>query len=136
MGKMGMKNDSKMKEGLESLASLSKINAEDIKENIGNINVKVKHLLNEGIVIYQPSGETPVRTERHYPRYLASTSPHARILEKFRKNSVEPEEAAKTPFEESLDSAVSDSTGSFSSDITQDADSASVASSFSKKREL
>merc|ERR1712098_662017 len=81
--------------------------------------------------------------------YLASTSPHARILEKFRKNSVEPEEAAKTPFEESLDSAVSDSfrtnvtddqmrdrTGSFSSDITQDADSASVASSFSKKREL
>jgi len=147
--KLDMKNDSKMKEGLDSLASLSKINAEDIKENIGNINVEVKHLLNEGIVIYQPSGETPVRTERHYPRYLASTSPHARILEKFRKNAVEAEEAGKTPFEESLDSAVSDSfrtnvtddqmrdrTGSFSSDITQDADSASVASSISKKREL
>jgi len=54
-----------MKEGLDGLASLSKINADDMKENINNINVEVKQVLNEGIVNYQPSRETPVRTERH-----------------------------------------------------------------------
>jgi hypothetical protein len=31
----------------------------------------------------QPTGTTPSRVERSYPRYLAATSPHARITERY-----------------------------------------------------
>jgi len=40
-------------------------------------------------------------------RYLASTSPHHRILKSYRR-AVEVEEAAKLPLDDGLDSAVSD----------------------------
>jgi hypothetical protein len=36
----------------------------------------------------QPTGATPVRLERSYPRYLAATSPHARITERSVQPSV------------------------------------------------
>merc|ERR1719187_1389734 len=72
VAKLDMQNDSKMKVGLESLAALSKSSADDMKENVDNIQAKVENLLNDGIVIYQQSGVTPVRTERQYPRYLAA----------------------------------------------------------------
>ena len=116
-----------------------------MKENINVMHDKVKDLMEDGITIYQPSGETPVRVERQYPRYLAATSPHARILDRFRK-AAEAEEAAQTPVDESMDSVISDSfkinttgdenmrerTGSFSSDLNV-SDTLSVASSKAKR---
>merc|ERR1712029_142151 len=131
VAKLDIQNDSKMKAGLEELALLSKRNADDMKENVDIIQAKVENLISDGIVIYQPSGETPVRTERQYPRYLAATSPHARIIEKFRNSAVS--DSFRTNV---TDEQIRDRTGSFSSDITQDADSASVASSIARKREI
>ena len=36
----------------------------------------------------QPTGLTPQRTERSFPRYLEATSPHQRILHRFRYISI------------------------------------------------
>ena len=147
--KLALKLESTIDSQLSEVVSLSKVNIDEMKENVGEIKSKVTDHVNDGIVIYQPTGETPVRQERQYPRYLAATSPHQRILERFRK-TVEAEEAAKNSVEDSLDSAVSDSfrsnitgeegslrerTGSFSSDISATNDTESVTSS-SKRREL
>ena len=149
--KLALKLESTIDSQLSDVVSLSKVNIEEMKENIGEIESKVNDHVTDGITIYQPTGQTPVRQERQYPRYLASTDPHQRILDKFRK-TVEAEEAAKNSVEDSLDSAVSDSfrsnmtgeegslrerTGSFSSDISATNDAESVISSVaSKKREL
>ena len=146
--KLNLKLESTIDSHLSDVVSLSKVNIEELKENVGEISSKVNDHVNDGIIIYQPTGQTPVRQERQYPRYLAATSPHQRILGRFRK-TVEAEEAAKNSVEDSMDSAVSDSfrsnmtaeesslrerTGSFSSDINE---TESVTSSVgSKKREL
>ena len=146
--KLNLKLETTIDSQLSGVVSLSKVNIEELKENVEEIRSKVNDHVNDGIVIYQPTGQTPVRQERQYPRYLAATSPHQRILGRFRK-TVEAEEAAKNSVEDSMDSAVSDSfrsnmtgeesslrerTGSFSSDIN---DTESVTSSVaSKKREL
>ena len=140
-----------MESKITNLITMSNTNVEEIKENVEVIKGKVSDLVSDGIEIYKPSGETPVRTERQYPRYLAATSPHQRILDRFRR-AVEAEEAAGNAVEDSVDSAVSDSfrtnnttaedvprdrTGSFSSDISGANDLESVASSsVSKTREL
>jgi len=144
--KLGIKQESKIDSNVDDLVALTKANKDDMKENVDVLRSKVTDLVNDGITIYQPSGETPSRTDRQYPRYLAATSPHQRIIERFRR-TVEADEAAKNPVEDSLDSAVSNSfhtnntsedarerTGSFSSDLSHDTES--VASSQMKKREL
>ncbi|CAK1594187.1 unnamed protein product [Parnassius mnemosyne] len=40
--------------------------------------------LKEEYRIYSPTGRTPMRTQYRYPRRLAATSPHDRVLERFR----------------------------------------------------
>jgi len=144
--KLSIKQESNIDSNVDDLVTLTKTNKDDMKENVDVLRSKVTDLINEGITIYEPSGETPSRTDRQYPRYLAATSPHQRIIERFRR-TVEADEAAKNPVEDSLDSAVSNSfhtnntsedvrerTGSFSSDLSLDNES--VASSQLKKREL
>ncbi|KAJ6622378.1 Kinesin-like protein Klp61F [Pseudolycoriella hygida] len=38
---------------------------------------------NNELKTYTPSGETPVKRDFHYPRVLAATSPHGRIIQRF-----------------------------------------------------
>ena len=148
--KLAMKLESSIDSQLSAVVSLSKVNVEEMKENIASMKSKVNEHVNDGIIIYKPTGATPIRQDRQYPRYLASTDPHQRILERYRK--AEAEEAAKNPVEDSLDSAVSNSFGSFmtaednnlrertesfSSDLSATNDTESVTSSVSsRKREL
>jgi len=89
----------------------SKEMVKDVGDDVEELNNAVAVLLESDLESYQRTGETPVRAERQYPRYLAATSPHGRILDRFRK-AVEAEEAAKLPLDESLDSALSESRGS------------------------
>merc|ERR1719430_2134425 len=49
----------------------------------------------------QPSGLTPQRTERSFPRYLEATSPHQRILHRFRSQAEAAVVAARLPLEDS-----------------------------------
>merc|ERR1712025_635332 len=51
----------------------------------------------------QPTGLTPVRVERSYPRYLAATSPHERILNRFRAQAELASVAARLPLDDSDD---------------------------------
>jgi len=57
----------------------------------------------------QPSGLTPQRAERSFPRYLEATSPHQRILHRFRSQAEAAVVAARLPLEDSdtEDSALS-----------------------------
>lgn len=89
----------KMSEIVDNMVDSTKKDHKELKE-------KVDSLLGSELSVYQPTGNTPVRMERHFPRYLASTSPHSRILERFRK-VVEGEEAARLPLDISSDSAIS-----------------------------
>jgi len=50
-----------------------------------------------------PTGLTPVRVERSYPRYLAATSPHERILNRFRAQAELASVAARLPLDDSDD---------------------------------
>ena len=92
-------------EQLGDLKDFSKEKTEEITEELLAMDEQVVSLVWEDMKVYQPTGETPVRTERHYPRYLASTEPHHRILDKFRKTKSE--EVVVTPLEESVDSELS-----------------------------
>jgi len=130
-----------------------------VKGDVEELEDAVSSLLDNGLGSYQPTGETPGRVDRQFPRYLASTSPQHRILDRYRR-AVEVEEAAKLPLDESLDSAISDqsrasttvgeedgrpgSTDSIASSVTSDWDKEVVnqenkhifAQPKSKKREL
>merc|ERR1712088_677176 len=57
----------------------------------------------------QPTGLTPQRMERSFPRYLEATSPHQRILHRFRSQAEAAVVAARLPLEDSdtEDSALS-----------------------------
>merc|ERR1719410_1159015 len=57
----------------------------------------------------QPSGLTPQRAERSFPRYLEATSPHQRILHRFRSQAEAAVVVARLPLEDSdtEDSALS-----------------------------
>jgi len=49
----------------------------------------------------QPSGLTPARTVRQFPRYLEATSPHDRILQRYRSQAEAAVVAARLPLEDS-----------------------------------
>ena len=72
---------------LEDLTDLSRENVADLTEKMSYLDEEVTTLVWEDLKVYQPTGKTPARLERQYPRYLASTDPHHRILEKFRKDA-------------------------------------------------
>jgi len=61
-----------------------------------------------------PSGLTPARVERSYPRYLAATSPHEKIISRFKAQAEL--QAARLALEDSgdEDSMISSSSGSMS----------------------
>jgi hypothetical protein len=50
--------------------------------DVGEVMSLVESFVKEGLQEDRPTGATPGRLERSYPRYLAATSPHARITER------------------------------------------------------
>merc|ERR1712079_83337 len=79
-----------------------------VSQDVARMEQCVISLLDNGLKVYKSTGDTPSRVERQYPRYLATTSPHARLLDRYRKKNIEAEVAAKVPLDESDDSVFSD----------------------------
>jgi len=92
---------------LEVLSKKTSDTVDMIQTGMAKLKENVNALLEEDLATYQSSGCTPGRVDRQYPRYLAGTSPHGRILERFRR-VVEGDEAARLPLDESVDSVVSE----------------------------
>nr|CAD7399353.1 unnamed protein product [Timema poppensis] len=63
-----------------------------------------------------PTGQTPQRKEFHYPHQLVATSPHDRILERFRAHS----EAMMADTQPMLDLSLEESSSSSTSDYSDD----------------
>ncbi|CAH0731302.1 unnamed protein product, partial [Brenthis ino] len=55
-----------------------------IREEVFRLEELESRCLNQEYAVYCPSGSTPVRAEYRYPRQLAATSPHERVLARFR----------------------------------------------------
>ena len=115
---------------LGDLKDLSKENVAELTEKLVHLDEEVSTLVWEDLKVYQPTGETPVRTERQYPRYLASTDPHHRILDKFRKAAEAEAEAENST--EGTEDPLTDSELSYSLDTENKLD----RSGRSGKREL
>ncbi|XP_045779375.1 kinesin-like protein Klp61F [Maniola jurtina] len=56
----------------------------NLREEVAKLEELETRCLNQEYAVYNPSGNTPVRAEYRYPRTLAATSPHERILTRFR----------------------------------------------------
>ena len=127
-----LKGESKSSTELQlgDLKDLSKENVAELTEKLVHLDEEVSTLVWEDLKVYQPTGETPVRTERQYPRYLASTDPHHRILDKFRKAAEAEAEAENST--EGTEDPLTDSELSYSLDTENKLD----RSGRSGKREL
>ena len=68
---------------VEQLAGLTEDNCEQLRLRSQEQQDKVRRFLVEQLQRDVPTGSTPGRTERTYPRYLAATSPHHRIIERW-----------------------------------------------------
>ena len=68
---------------MECVSSVSE-NTKDVVTNLQSRITEEKETVSNFVTDVlqedQPTGMTPARTERSYPRYLAATSPHERIL--------------------------------------------------------
>ncbi|XP_075985032.1 kinesin-like protein at 61F [Anticarsia gemmatalis] len=71
--------------------------------------------LSQEYKVYSPTGKTPSRTDYRYPRMLAATSPHDRILARFRAMRQNSDEDCVV-IESDVEPAASDSEGSLSED--------------------
>jgi len=90
----------------DSVSEVSK-NAKDVMSNIqSKITMEkdtVSTFVTEVLQEDQPTGSTPARVERSYPRYLEATSPHERILSRFRAQAEHASVAARLPLDDSDD---------------------------------
>jgi len=78
-----------------------------VTEEKENVTKFIREVLQQDV----PSGLTPARIERSYPRHLAATSPHDKIIHRFREQA-ELSRAARLALEESDDdSVISETTG-------------------------
>jgi len=76
----------------------------------------VNTFISDVLKVDKPTGQTPARADRSYPRYLAATSPHERILNRYRSQAEAATVAARLPLDDSDDgdSLISVSTQSLS----------------------
>ncbi|XP_046741303.1 kinesin-like protein Klp61F [Diprion similis] len=58
--------------------------AADVSAKLRTTQHQVEKFIAEDLRRDFPTGSTPVKTEHHYPRELAATSPHERIIQRFR----------------------------------------------------
>jgi len=84
-----------------------------VKEHVVEKKEVVRRFLSEELRRDVPSGLTPARVERSFPRVLAATSPHLRILSRFRVQA-ELNAASKFSLDDTDDSGVAQSTGTLS----------------------
>jgi len=98
-----------------------------VKEGLETFKTGVTNFLAEEMVQDKATGLTPARAERPFPRYLAATSPHARILDRLRKQTDTLTVAGRLPLDDDDDddSVISASTnmtesrpGSFGESVT------------------
>merc|ERR1719427_587588 len=91
---------------MECVSSVSE-NTKDIVTNLQSRITEEKETVSNFVTDVlqedQPTGMTPARTERSYPRYLAATSPHERILNRFRAQAELASVAARLPLDDSDD---------------------------------
>ncbi|CAK1545382.1 unnamed protein product [Leptosia nina] len=71
-------------EALMKLQQATELHTSCIAEEISRLEKLESRYLNEEYVVYTPSGRTPARKEYKYPRNLTTTSPHDRILARYR----------------------------------------------------
>ncbi|XP_072933102.1 uncharacterized protein Klp61F [Epargyreus clarus] len=55
-----------------------------VRQEVGRLAEIEGQCLNKEYAVYSPSGQTPVRCSYRYPRVLAATSPHERVLARYR----------------------------------------------------
>uniref|UniRef100_A0A1A9VMW9 Kinesin motor domain-containing protein n=1 Tax=Glossina austeni TaxID=7395 RepID=A0A1A9VMW9_GLOAU len=67
----------------DALKHYAQLHQEQMKTCVNDVNIFKQHELKT----YTPSGSTPSKKEFTYPRVLASTSPHTRIVKRFRQEN-------------------------------------------------
>jgi len=87
-----------------------------VKEGLDSFKTGVTNFLAEELVQDKPTGLTPARADRPFPRYLAATSPHQRILERLRKQTDTLGVAGRLPLDDDDDD---DSVISASTNMTE-----------------
>jgi len=99
--KSGQDNYNEVVDSVSELNSNVETQVESLMNRIGSERENVSIFVSEVLQEDKPSGRTPARAERSFPRFLAATSPHDRILAKFRSQAPPNENiAAKLPIGE------------------------------------
>lgn len=75
-------NLSKLSGTVLELSGLSEKSCSELGQQTQGQEEKIRIFLQESLERDVPTGSTPARTERVYPRYLAATSPHDRIIQR------------------------------------------------------
>jgi len=138
---MRTEEGARQEQGENRLGSLKELTEErycELKERLQEQETNVLGFLEQDLQKDIPSGKTPARTERSYPRFLAATSPHQRILERYRQTA-EVNVAARLPLD--VDDDDDDSVISASTQNTEQAEkisrqnsSSSMTSNVSSRR--
>eukprot|EP00088_Acartia_fossae_P034134 TRINITY_DN3500_c0_g1_i10.p1 TRINITY_DN3500_c0_g1~~TRINITY_DN3500_c0_g1_i10.p1 ORF type:complete len:728 (-),score=254.95 TRINITY_DN3500_c0_g1_i10:261-2444(-) len=84
------KNAQKETEQVDTLDRLQAVTASQLTAldtSCANLESDVRNFALESLQRNLPTGTTPGRIERSYPRYLAATSPHERIIKRYRQVS-------------------------------------------------
>lgn len=58
--------------------------SETVSDCLNKVSQEIDQYCSEELEVYRPTGETPIRKSYQFPKVLASTSPHDRILQRFR----------------------------------------------------
>jgi len=88
-----------------------------VKEGLETFKTGVTNFLAEDLVQDKATGLTPARADRPFPRYLAATSPHGRILDRLRKQTDTLTVAGRLPLDDDDDD--DDSVISASTNMTE-----------------
>eukprot|EP00092_Neocalanus_flemingeri_P020555 GFUD01022268.1.p1 GENE.GFUD01022268.1~~GFUD01022268.1.p1 ORF type:complete len:1112 (-),score=327.91 GFUD01022268.1:215-3550(-) len=94
---------SSMMDSVSEVSTNAKELVANVKSRITQEKETVSSFVTEVLQEDQPTGMTPARTERNFPRYLAATSPHERILNRFRAQAEHASVAARLPLDDSDD---------------------------------
>jgi len=123
---------------VSEISQISSTNVSEVRASTEAAEAQVCEFLTSSLQRDVPTGSTPARTERVYPRYLAATSPHLRILERFRATSDSVNVAMRLPLEDldDEDSVISASTAPSQSNQMTRQNSVSSVSSLPVRRNL
>jgi len=106
-------------ESVQLIGALANENTADLMTRTSESEAAVQQFLCESLQRDIPTGRTPARTERTYPRFLAATSPHQRILDRYRQASESANVAARLPLDDDDDDSVISSSTAVSGKISR-----------------